>query len=206
MSTYLLNPLILLVFLSGCLFSCSPSTSINKLQQSDVIVAFGDSLTLGQGVTKSQSYPAVLAKLIGLTVINAGKSGEVTDSGLLRLPKVLNEHQPKLVVLLEGGNDVLQNLPMHQLKTNLTKMIGLIRQTGAEVLLVSVPAKSLFSGSLDLYSELEDELLVALEDDIVSELIRKPSRKSDYIHFNSKGYNELAHAIYKALQINGAVP
>lgn len=193
-----------IIFIS-LLPSCNTQTSLTPLQSNDVIVAFGDSLTVGYGVSKAQSYPAVLAKLTGLTVINAGVSGETTAGGLTRLPKILAQHKPKLVVLLQGGNDVLHNQPFSQIRSNLHQMIDLIKQSGAEVLLVSVPSKNPFTGSLNLYANLANELAIPLEDDIVSSLIRNPAKKSDYIHFNVQGYNDLAQAIHLALQNNGAV-
>ncbi|BCN93172.1 arylesterase [Thiomicrorhabdus immobilis] len=170
-----------------------------------MVIAFGDSLTAGYGVDKSQSYPSILAKLTGLNVVNAGISGETTTQGLKRLPEVLEQHQPKLVILLEGGNDVLQKVAESKIKSNLKQMIQLIKQSGASVLLVGVPEKRLFGSALDLYSELASELEIPLEEDIVASLMKRPSMKSDYVHFNQQGYQAMAEAIYEQLQNRGAV-
>ena len=190
----------LLLILTGC-----SSPKLLPLTDDAVIVAFGDSLTAGYGVNKSDSYPMVLQEITGLKVINSGVSGETTSEGLERLSDVLNKHQPDLVVLLEGGNDLLQKKKPQQIKQNLRSMIQIIQASGAQVLMVGVPEKKLFGSSLPLYSELSSELGVPLEEDIVASLMKRPSMKSDFVHFNKKGYKELAMAIFEKLQQAGAI-
>ncbi|WP_237264133.1 arylesterase [Thiomicrorhabdus immobilis] len=196
---------ILSLVISTLLLSSCSRVQLPALHSDDVVIAFGDSLTAGYGVDKSQSYPSILAKLTGLNVVNAGISGETTTQGLKRLPEVLEQHQPKLVILLEGGNDVLQKVAESKIKSNLKQMIQLIKQSGASVLLVGVPEKRLFGSALDLYSELASELEIPLEEDIVASLMKRPSMKSDYVHFNQQGYQAMAEAIYEQLQNRGAV-
>jgi lysophospholipase L1-like esterase len=94
--------LVLTLLLAGC-----SKPQLTPLQQGDVILAFGDSLTAGNGVKSEQAYPQVLADLTGLQIVNGGLSGETTAQGLERLPKLLDQHNPRLVILLEGGNDIL---------------------------------------------------------------------------------------------------
>lgn len=200
-----LATLILSIVTNALLLSSCSQVTLPVLQPGDVIVAFGDSLTAGYGVEPSQSYPAVLAEMTGLKVINAGISGETTAAGLERLPEVLATYHPKLVILLEGGNDVLQKVSDQQIQSNLRQMVTRIQQSGSAVLLVGVPEKSLFGSSLELYSELADELDIPLEEDIVASLMKRLSMKSDYVHFNAQGYQAMAQAIYNALQTSGAI-
>ena len=80
------------------------------------ILAFGDSLTYGTGAQKGEDYPSVLASLTGLEIINAGIPGEVSSDGLKRLPNLLDEHQPDLLILVHGGNDILKNSPEANLR------------------------------------------------------------------------------------------
>ncbi len=101
-----------------------------KLGDEDRILAFGDSLTYGTGATEQESYPVQLAERIGKTVIKAAIPGEVTEEGLRRLPAVLDEHQPKLLLLCMGGNDMLRKLSDRQTKANLAAMIRLARERG----------------------------------------------------------------------------
>lgn len=194
-----------LIWLNIASLSACSSAKLPAIQQDDVIVAFGDSLTAGYGVAKPFSYPSVLAEMTGLTVVNEGVSGETTAQGLERLDQVLETHSPKLVILLEGGNDVLQKVPEVQIKANLAKMINIIQNSGSAVLLVGVPEKKLFGSSLDLYSELAKEFEIPLEEDIVANLMTRPSMKSDYVHFNQQGYQAMAEAIYQTLKSSGAI-
>ncbi|TRX55721.1 arylesterase [Thalassomonas sp. M1454] len=200
------NPLFLITFfLVLCLVQSCNNAKLSPLPYSAKILAFGDSLTFGKGVNKNQSYPTVLADLTGLTVINAGVSGETTEQGLLRLPGLLDKHQPDLVILLEGGNDILRNINLSKTKTNLALMIESMHARGIEVVLIGVPQKSLFSSSADLYQELADEYQLVFDKNIISSLLKTPALKSDSVHFNQQGYRKLAERVSEILQDNGAI-
>lgn len=99
----------LLMICLACILMGCESSRLEPLKEGDVILAFGDSLTVGVGTQKQNSYPSVLARLTGTTVINAGVSGETTAEGLVRLSRLLDEHRPGLLILLEGGNDILRS-------------------------------------------------------------------------------------------------
>ncbi|MDG6773168.1 arylesterase [Thiomicrorhabdus sp. ZW0627] len=194
--------LVLASFLS--LVGCS-DPKLPPLASDAKILAFGDSLTEGVGVDPSQSYPAVLARLSGRKVINAGLSGETTAQGLKRLPKLLEQHQPDLLILLEGGNDVLRNVPPDAVESNLGMMIRMAQIKGVPVLLVGVPEKGVFPSTADWYASLSDEYEVPLEEDTVADLVGRLTMKSDYVHFNEAGYQALAEAIFKKLKEAGAL-
>ena len=192
--------LILILLLSSC--------SDNKLQplpSDGIILAFGDSLTFGVGVKPEFSYPSQLAQLTGLQVINAGVSGEVTENGLIRLEKKLNTLQPDLIILLEGGNDILRNKPFDKIKSNLSKMITLAKKDDIPIILIGVPKKNLFSDSASFYSELAEQHQIVYDGEIIGDLIRTPSMKSDSVHFNQKGYRKLAENIYQLLVDKGGL-
>ncbi|ALO44116.1 arylesterase [Pseudoalteromonas phenolica] len=192
--------LLFIFFLVGC----SDAPTLSRLQQDDVILAFGDSLTQGVGVSKQHSYPSVLESLSGVTVINAGISGETTSEGLNRFADVIEQHAPTLVILLEGGNDILQNKNLDETQENLNDMIEIAKSYGVEVVLIGVPQKNLFSSSAPLYQALADKHQVVFEPTLISRLMKKPSMKSDYIHFNKAGYKTMAESIYQLLTENGA--
>jgi len=186
------------------LSACGDAKQLDTLEPNARILAFGDSLTFGKGVSTTSAYPSVLEQLSGRTVVNAGVSGETTRVGLNRLPGLLIEHQPALVILFEGGNDILQNFSKTETKANLDQMINEIKTFGAQIILVGVPEKSLFSSSAPWYKELADKHGLLLQDNIVSRLLKKPAMKSDSVHFNAAGYRELAQAIHTLLSDNNA--
>ncbi|WOH37719.1 GDSL-type esterase/lipase family protein [Thalassotalea fonticola] len=186
------------------LASCGEA-KLSRLSYDAKILAFGDSLTAGKGVNKKFSYPATLANLTNLDVINAGVSGELTSAGLLRLPSVIAEHSVDVMILLEGGNDILQNKNLMDTKENLAQMIELAQLHNIEVVLIGVPKKSIFSDSAAIYQELAEQYNLVFEDEIIADLLTSPSLKSDSVHFNKQGYSELAERIYELLQDNGAL-
>lgn len=192
--------LLLVLALTAC-----GKTELTQLSDESIVLAFGDSLTAGKGVQSEQAYPAELAQMIGITVVNAGISGETTEQGLQRLPKELEKYSPDLVILFEGGNDVLRNYDLTQTKQNLNAMINLIKQSGAQVVLVAVPRKSLFSSAAKLYLELAEEHEVPLQKSIIASLIKQADMKSDSVHFNQAGYRAVAVAIKDLLEDHGAI-
>ncbi len=187
------------------LLSACGSDDLQPLSADDVIVAFGDSLTAGKGVAKPQSYPAVLSELTGFRVVNSGVSGETTEEGLQRLPEVLDQENPSLLILFEGGNDILQSLDLNKTKANLDAMIKLAKERGIQIALVGVPRKQLFSNTAAFYGELAEEYSLPLQSEIVASLLRKPAMKSDGVHFNANGYRALAEAIATLLREAGAI-
>lgn len=197
------RPLVL-VFALMNIISCGQQ-GLNALPFDAKILAFGDSLTAGKGVSEQFSYPTILSKLTGLEVINSGISGELTAQGLQRLPKVLAEYSVDLMILLEGGNDILRNTDTQITKTNLNEMIKLAKAQDIQVVLLGVPQKSLFSNSADLYHELAQQHNIPFDDSIIASLMRSPSLKSDSVHFNQQGYAKLAERVFELLQDNGAL-
>ncbi len=182
--------------------ACSDDKLLSRISESGVILAFGDSLTSGVGVNPDNSYPSALAKLTGRKVVNAGIS---TKQGLARLAKVIDKTNPELLILLQGGNDILRNHNLAETKRNLSAMIRLAKDQGVQVVLVGVPKKQLFSDSAPLYIELAEEHQVVLEAELISTLLRKPKFKSDSVHFNEIGYLKMAEEIHQLLRDNGAL-
>ncbi len=177
------------------LTGCRDAPSQAHLAPNGVILAFGDSLTYGTGAARSEAYPAVLSGLVGRKVINAGVPGEVSAEGLARLPAVLQQHRPALVILCHGGNDFLRRLGKAELAQNLRKMIELCQQSGAQVALVGVPHLGIFLSTDPLYEELAREYRLPFEGEVLSELLSDRSVKSDQIHPNAAGYGILAERI-----------
>ncbi|MHB1402639.1 MAG: arylesterase [Thiobacillus sp.] len=187
------------------LAACERAPTLPKLDSHDVIVAFGDSLTHGSGASADTAYPAVLASLTGLAVINAGVPGDTTASALQRLPEVLAEHQPRLVLLCLGGNDMLRKQPESATENNLRLLVQAIRASGAEVVLIGVPAPKLFGGAPDFYARVAEDMGLPLEQDIFSDVLKDNRLKSDPIHANAAGYRVVAERLAEFLREAGAL-
>jgi lysophospholipase L1-like esterase len=171
----------------------------------EVIVAFGDSLTYGTGATEFESYPAVLAQLIGRSVVRAGVPGEVTAQGLARLPQVIAEHRPALMIVCLGGNDMLRKVDEAQVKKNLGEIIQAIRSRGIAVVLVGVPKPALITSAPAFYGELAKEFGVPYEGKVVTDVMYQIDLKADPIHPNAKGYRRIAEAIAELMKKAGAI-
>ena len=176
-----------------------------RLGANDVVVAFGDSLTYGTGAAEDDSYPAVLAQLIGRRVVRAGVPGEVTAQGVQRLPGVLDEYRPRLVIVCLGGNDMLRKMDPSQTKANLGAMLHELRRRGISTVLVGVPKPALLTSAAGFYAELAEEFHVPYEGEVVTNVLYSADMKSDPIHPNAKGYRRMAEALAKLLREAGAV-
>jgi acyl-CoA thioesterase-1 len=194
-----------LLCLTFLLAACGAGPQLSPLGPDAVILAFGDSLTQGTGAGIDQSYPAVLSRRIHRTVVNAGVAGEESAEGLARLPGVLAEVQPDLVLLCHGGNDLLRQRSVERLRSNLRAMVEQARAGGAEVVLIGVPKPGLFLGTHPLYRELADELGIPVEDEALGDILGDADLKSDTIHPNADGYAALAEAVRGVLVRAGAL-
>jgi acyl-CoA thioesterase-1 len=193
--------------LSLCLLlsACSDSPRLPPLQPQARILAFGDSLTFGTGASPEQSYPAVLAGLLGLEVVNAGVPGELSAAGLARLPGLLDELQPSLLILCHGGNDILRGQDLERARGNLEAMVREAKARGIGVVLVGVPARQLLADTAGFYRAVAESNGLPLEDEVIGEIILRPSLKSDAVHPNAAGYRRLAEAVHQVLREAGAV-
>ncbi len=125
--------------------STSPSEHpVAATKQRPKIVAFGDSLTAGLGLTAKETYPAKLQTMLDSAgyeyeVVNAGVSGDTSAGGLRRMDWVLDENV-KIVVLELGANDILRGLPIESMKQNLAKMIESMQSRRITVVLAGMEA------------------------------------------------------------------
>ena len=187
------------------LSACQKPASLPMLAKSDVVVAFGDSITFGTGAESRESYPAVLEQMLGRRVVNAGIPGEVTSEGVSRLPQILDQEKPALLILCHGGNDNIRRLGREQAAGNIREMIRLARQRGVAVVLIAVPALGLSVSPEPLYREIAKDLKIPLEEKTLSSILADSSLKSDLIHPNAAGYRRLAEAVAALLKKSGAI-
>ncbi len=190
------------LLLAGC---SQNEPALRPLAGDSVILAFGDSLTFGSGAGSALSYPSVLAELTQRRVINAGVPGEVSSAGVKRLGALLAEHQPDLVVLCHGGNDILRRLDRDRLRANLVRMIEDSRNAGADVVLLAVPDFGLLISAAELYGDVAAETAAPVELDILPDVLADRRLKSDTIHPNAEGYRRVAGAVAAMLGTAGAL-
>jgi lysophospholipase L1-like esterase len=191
------NNLILLILL----LSCGQKTpELPYLSENDVILAFGDSITYGIGAEKNESYPAILAKLAKRTVIESGVPGETTHEGLARLQEVLDKYNPRLVIICEGGNDMLRRLNLNETKENLRQMVLLAKNKGISVILIGVPQPGFVISTPKFYEEIAKEQNIPYEGKVLKEILTNNKLKADPIHPNKEGYKLLAERIYQLMR------
>ena len=107
------------------------------------IVVVGDSISAEYGLARGSGWVALLGQRLAAekspwTVSNASISGDTTSGGLARLPTILKERQPKVVVIELGGNDALRGLPMSDTRKNLDAMAAMAEAAGARVLIAGM--------------------------------------------------------------------
>jgi lysophospholipase L1-like esterase len=184
---------------------CTERPKLERLPGDAVVLAFGDSLTFGSGAGENESYPAQLERLIGRRVIRAGVPGEVTAQALARLPRVLDEHAPRLLLLTIGGNDFLHRLGNAQAEENVRAMVKLARSRGVQVLLIGTPEPGVFVTPPAFYASIAGEFGVPYEDSVIGEVLKNASLKSDPIHPNAAGYRVIAERVAAVLKKSGAI-
>lgn len=173
------------------------------------VLALGDSLTEGAGVAPQEAWPALLASRTGWVVINGGMSGDTSDGGLRRLPALLEEHKPVLVLVALGGNDMLRHIPQEETVANLEKILTLIRNRGAKPVLLATPNPSLMGAvfqnlsAADFYQQVADAQQAPLIKDAIADVISDPQLKVDPLHPNAAGHALLAEKIFDALKSIG---
>ncbi|HYD56908.1 MAG TPA: arylesterase [Burkholderiales bacterium] len=178
---------------------------LSSVPQDAIVLAFGDSLTYGTGAQAEESYPAQLEKLIGRRVVRAGVPGEVTAQALARLPAVLEEHSPRLLLLCIGGNDFLRRLGNAQAAQNVRGMVKIARSQGIDVMLIATPEPGLRVVPPAFYSEIASEFGIAYEESVIGEVLTDASLKADTVHPNAKGYRVIAERLAARLRESGAI-
>jgi lysophospholipase L1-like esterase len=184
---------------------CGERSKLARLPSDAVVLAFGDSLTYGTGAGESESYPAQLEQLIGRRVVRAGVPGEVTAQALARLPEMLDEHSPKLLLLCIGGNDFLRRLGNPQAEANVRAMVKLARERGIDVVLIGTPEPGFSVAPPPFYAAIAKDFRLPYEDAVIGSVLKDNSLKSDPIHPNARGYRIIAERVAETLKKSGAL-
>jgi len=107
------------------------------------VLVLGDSLSAEYGLARGAGWIALLeqklkAEKIDARIVNASISGETTSGGRARLPALLNQHKPQVVVIELGANDGLRGLPVPAAEANLRAMVSMSQQQDAKVMLIGM--------------------------------------------------------------------
>ena len=180
----------------------------SALPRGSAVLALGDSLTYGYGANPTESYPARLAELTGWAITNGGVSGDTSAQALARLPALLREHTPHLVIISIGGNDFLRRQPENETRTNIRAIIQACKAAGAETLLVGVPGVGVgaalgYPGDHPLYADLAKAENIPYYANGWSQILGKDALKSDQIHPNAAGYDTFARGLAAYLKESG---
>lgn len=195
--------LLVLIVLHGC---GSTEAHLAPLAPDAVVLAFGDSLTYGTGAAPEQDYPTLLERMISRRVVNAGVPGETAAGGRRRLINELKRHRPSLVILCQGGNDMLRGRSEEAIASDLRAMIQACLDHAAAVVLVGVPRPNLLGTVPPFYAALAEEFNVPYQGEVLRDVLGQGGLKSDLIHPNSKGYLAMAQALRDLLSARGAFP
>ena len=175
-----------------------------------VVLIVGDSITAGYGVEASEAWPAQLAQRTGWRVIAAGISGDRTAGGRDRMPALLEEHSPALVIIELGGNDLLRHLPETEIAANLDTMIDNARAHGAKVVLMAAPQPTAFGvltglSAAHLFRDVAQRMKVPLIEKALPAVLSDPGLKLDALHPTPAGHRVLAERAFDELAAIGFV-
>ncbi|MBI5134210.1 MAG: arylesterase [Candidatus Taylorbacteria bacterium] len=162
------------------------------------IVAFGDSLVEGVGANKGGDLVSLLSNMIKEPIANLGVSGNTSADALARIDRVL-EKEPRLVIVLLGGNDFLRKVAREETFANLRQIVRKIQSKGAIVLLLGVRSNLLADNAAEYYEALAKETGSAYVPDVLDGIFGDSRYMADSIHPNSQGYARVAERVYPVL-------
>jgi acyl-CoA thioesterase-1 len=175
------------------------------------IVAFGDSLTAGYGLSPAESYPSLLQKMLDADgfkyeVVNAGVSGDTSAGGVQRIDWSLDAGGVRFVILELGANDFLRGQPITETRKNLSAIIERSKSRGARVLLAGMYTTTEVGSDYERQID-EGFKLLAKEQDVT--LIpfflegvagKTELNQQDGIHPNAEGTRLVAATVYRYLK------
>lgn len=174
------------------------------------IVVFGDSLTSGHGIGKSNAYPAILQERLNnegfeFEVVNAGVTGATSADGVLRLRAALAGNVRVLIVAF-GANDGVRGVPAAQLRSNLSRIIREAQARRVKVLLCGMEALPVHGAAYSVafhrvYRELASRFHVPLVPFLLANVIGNDSTmQRDRVHPNISGARLVAENIWPYLK------
>lgn len=171
----------------------------------------GDSLSAGYGIKIQEGWVNLLAQRLtaegyGYKVVNASVSGETTQGGVSRLPRVLELHKPEIVIVELGGNDGLRGLPLASSRENLQRAIKLAKDARAKVLLVGMMIPPNYGQRYaqefrEIFASLAKANAIPLVPFLLDEVALKSDlMQEDGIHANARGQPRMLDNVWPPLK------
>jgi acyl-CoA thioesterase-1 len=187
------------------LIPCSVSAS-----DSPVLLILGDSLSAGYGMDREHSWVNLLELRLeqsghSFRILNSSISGDTTQGGLARLPRLLDRYQPEIVIIELGGNDGLRGINPDVTRQNMTRMIQYSQQADAQVLLTGIKLPPNYGAAYlqqfeSIYTDLAAEYDTLLVPFFMDGVVFVPGLlQSDGIHPNEKGQPVLLENVWAVL-------
>jgi acyl-CoA thioesterase-1 len=185
--------------------------SASAMAEEPLILVFGDSISAGYGLDHvGQGWVELLKTRLqtlgyGYQVVNASVSGETTAGGLARLPRALEVHHPRIVILELGGNDGLRALPISQMRANLDEMVDLSQSAGAKVVLLGMRMPPNYGPDYTeqfrlTFSELAEQKKLPVVPFLLNDIALSPKlMQDDQIHPNALGQPKLLDNVWPKL-------
>jgi len=208
-----LLPILLAISLVGCTESDSGSLKAGfESGKYRTIVAFGDSIV--EGYQQPEGWPEILGRELtlrypGVSVVNAGVSGDTAAQGLARLDRDVLSLQPDLVLISFGLNDMKNGEPVGRFITKLDSIIDRIKATGSNVILLTTTRLQKGAGMVARFSpdEYNEAIRKIAEDrgvlliDVYREFkgLNTPEYLMDVAHPNSMGYKKISGIVLEGL-------
>lgn len=177
------------------------------------ILALGDSLTDGFGLSRQEAYPALIAEKMRsanyqFEVINAGWSGDTTAGGLRRLPPLLRGRKIDVLILALGINDAFRGVPIEQMRLNLQAIIDRTRarRSGVTIIIAGmqlplVASDSYVSAFGEMFGALAEKNHAALIPYLLEGVGGDPElNQPDRVHPNAAGQRVLAENVWRVLE------
>ncbi len=177
-----------------------------------LILVVGDSISAGFGVPVQQGWVTLFEKDLqqhvpAARVVNASISGDTTQGGLARLPALLQQYQPDLLMIELGGNDGLRGMPLQLIRKNLSQMTAMAENEGVMVMLLGMQIPPNYGatytdGFAALYSDLADQQDTLLLPFLLQDVATKPElMQADGIHPTAAAQPIMAAAVMAELQV-----
>ncbi len=166
----------------------------------ETIICFGDSLTEGVGAEPGEEYPTILSRLLGMRVVNAGHRGDTTARALERIDSSVVNKNPRLVILLLGGNDFLRQVPTGETRQNLKEIVRQIQAHGAMVAIAGIKLGFFTDEYGSIFEETAAEFGAIYIPQVMRGIFNDIKLRSDQIHPNSAGYRLIAQRIAEKIK------